>query len=163
MTERLTVTDIAERVGVHKSTVSRQVRAWGLVGDDGLVDVAAYLARRDDTLNPAQQRKPAATPRAEGYSSASAREKAAKAELAEMQVQERRGELVPRAAIEATYGPLTRQLRDDLIAIPRDTVLDPVHATDTENAIIAALARFSDRVRAMLPATNDGGATPASA
>lgn len=147
MSERLTVTALAERAGVHKSTVSRQVRAWGLVGADGLIEVEAYVAKRQE-LDPALQRT-AKPEKAPGYASHKARNEAAKAELAELQLAERRGALILRSDVAPLIGGWSRQLRDELLAIPRDTVPDPVAAADCEAAINAAITRFADRVMAM--------------
>lgn len=51
---RLTITEIAAEIGVHKSTVSRQARAAGLVGPDGLVDIDQYRRLREG-LDPGLQ------------------------------------------------------------------------------------------------------------
>jgi DNA-binding MurR/RpiR family transcriptional regulator len=51
---RLTMTEVAAAVGVHKSTVSRQARAAGIVGADGKVDLDEYRAMRDG-LDPGLQ------------------------------------------------------------------------------------------------------------
>ena len=52
---RMTVTEIAAHVGVHKSTVSRQARAHNLVGADGRIDLSAYQALRANGLDPVMQ------------------------------------------------------------------------------------------------------------
>ena len=51
---RLTLTDVAAAVGVHKSTVSRQARRANIVGADGKVDLDEYRALREG-LDPGLQ------------------------------------------------------------------------------------------------------------
>ena len=55
---RLQGVQVARELGLNKSTVSRQARAWGLVGADGLIDLDQYRARRDADLNPLMSREP---------------------------------------------------------------------------------------------------------
>lgn len=167
---RLQMTEIAARLGVHKSTVSRQARRWGLVGEDGLVSLEAYQARRAADVDPALQTSgpgaaaaaeaPAPAPaRAEGpsFRAERARKEAAQAALAEIELARKRGALIERAAVAATLGPLLRRLRDDLVAVPREYVLDPAQAAQCENAIVGLLERVSTEI------LTDGGASAAAA
>ncbi|WP_203074633.1 hypothetical protein [Falsiroseomonas ponticola] len=163
--DKTTITEIARRIGVHKSTVSRQARAWGLVGRDGLVDFDAYQAHRAQGLDPALQTTGApsvehrvpeaedAAPAAPGREDASPTlvaertlKLAAERQLAEIELKVRRGELVERKAVAAVLVPWVRELRDALMAVPRDHVLDPVQASACEDALSAELLRFSERL-----------------
>lgn len=99
---RLTITEVAAIVGVHKSTVSRQARAAQLVGADGLVDLDAYKALRSTGLDPSlQPREKAAPAVADGpnYNAVRARREAAEAALAEMRLAQKRGETVSVSAV----------------------------------------------------------------
>ena len=64
---------------------------------------------------------------------------------------------MPRTPLAATWAPHIRQLRDELLAAPRDTVLDPVQAADCEGRIAAALEAFSARLGQAAMETDDGG------
>lgn len=101
---RMTITAIAAAVGVHKSTVSRQARQGGLVGADGLVDLDQYRALRagglDPALQPAAPRAPVAfDPDAPVLAAERARKMAADAQLAELELQRRRGDIFPREIV----------------------------------------------------------------
>jgi DNA-binding MurR/RpiR family transcriptional regulator len=127
---RLTITDLAKAVGVHKSTVSRQTRRLGLVGADGLVDLEEYRAARAD-LDPALQTTggtgPArvAPPRSSGGLAVERERKmAADAAMAELALARERGRLVDRAAVEAAVEDLARRMRDRVLAVPREVAGD---------------------------------------
>jgi len=55
MTELVSVSEAARRLGINKSTVSRQVRQLGQARPDGKVDLAAYTKAREG-LNPLMAR-----------------------------------------------------------------------------------------------------------
>lgn len=117
---RLSLTDIAARCSVHKSTVSRQARAAGLVGEDGKVDLAAYQALRSG-LDPAFQTSPASVPltKTDEMSEERLRQLAANREKAEIELAIRKGELVPLAEVAGEQEDVFRQLRDALMQLPR--------------------------------------------
>lgn len=163
--DKTTITEIARRIGVHKSTVSRQARAWKLVGRDGLVDFDAYQEHRAKGLDPALQTAPAPlvehrVPEAEeGLGAAQGRDEggptlhaervlkmAAERERAQIDLRVRKGELVERAAVAAVLMPWIRELRDAILGVPRDHVLDPVQASACEEALTAELRKFSERL-----------------
>ena len=79
---------------------------------------------------------------------------AAQAERAELDLLERRGELIPRSIVAETLSPVLRKLRDDLVGIPRDIVADSEQADQCEAAIAAALERAATEI------LNHGGAQP---
>jgi hypothetical protein len=155
---RLNCTDLAAVAGVHKSTVSRQARAAGLVGRDGLIDQDAYLALRADGLDPALQTTGRAAP-AEDDGGLMARERARKmaadAQLAELTLEQRRGDLIPRARVAAVLGPAARRLRDRLCQVARDAVRDDADRAACDAAIHGAIETFSEEMMA------DGGGAAA--
>jgi phage terminase Nu1 subunit (DNA packaging protein) len=124
---------IARDVGVHKSTVSRQARAAGLVGEDGLVDLDAYIRLRATGLDPAlqttgRQARPAedmlddlAGP---NLAAERARKMAADAQLAELALARQRGEVIEAAAVARETEDLARRLRTRLLLIPREVAHD---------------------------------------
>ena len=121
------MTAIAQAVGVNKSTVSRQARAWGLVGEDGLVDLDAYRGARSAGVDPALQTTgspillPASAP-ADGDAPQLAQERirklAAEAQLAELSLARQRGEVLERQAVERATEDLSRSLRNRVLMVP---------------------------------------------
>ncbi|MBS7789264.1 hypothetical protein KTR66_04625 [Roseococcus sp. SDR] len=143
---RLTITEIASRVGVHKSTVSRQARARGLVGEDGKVDLEEYQALRQTDLDPALQTTGAARPSevtkvlsGPQLSVERTRKLAADAERAEIELKARKAELVSAAETAAAEEDVWRTVRDKFMAAPRawaDSLLEV-----TEPAVMEARLR----------------------
>lgn len=127
---RLTITEIAGRVGVNKSTVSRQAARFNLKGDDGLVDLDQYLAIRATGLDPLLQPegRSSATPADAGDSADLAAERARKmradADRAELDLARTRGELLDKARAERAYEDAARRLRDAVMQVPRDIAAD---------------------------------------
>jgi len=125
---RMTITATAGEVGVHKSTVSRQCRAAGLVGADGLVEIEDYRRLRAGGLDPALQttgrqanrQAPAAAfdPDAPVLAAERARKMAADAQLAELELLRKRGESLPRDLVagraQAVYERANALLADEL-------------------------------------------------
>jgi hypothetical protein len=150
---RLTITEIASRVGVHKSTVSRQARARGLVGEDGKVDLDQYQALRQTDLDPALQTTGTARPRslvidpdAPQLAVERARKLAAEAERAEIELKARKGKLVSADDVASAEEDVWRTVRDKLMGAPRawaDDLLDV-----TEPSVMEA--RLRRRFNAML-------------
>lgn len=144
---RLSITDIAARVGVHKSTVSRQARANGLVGPDGKVDLAEYQRLRDTSLDPGLQT--GATPVGQlpvdldgpVLAAERALKLAADRERAQIELAARKGELVPAADVASAEEDVWRTVRDKLMGAPRawaDQLLEV-----TEPAVMEARLRRS--------------------
>jgi phage terminase Nu1 subunit (DNA packaging protein) len=122
---RLTVTALAGRAGVHKSTVSRQARAWGMVGADGLIDEDAYLAARATGLDPALQTTGADAPaESSDLIAERTRKMAADAKLSELALARQSGELLDRAAVERATEDRARSLRNRLLMVPRAVAAD---------------------------------------
>jgi DNA-binding MurR/RpiR family transcriptional regulator len=150
---RLSITDVAARAGVHKSTVSRQARGAGLVGPDGKVDLEEYLALRRTGLDPSLQPmgKASAPMVADGpnYNAERAKREAAEAALAEMKLAQRRGELVAVQAVEqaaasafgramARFGEVWPEIAIDL-AMMTDPAAIAQRLTDEQRRVMAAL------------------------
>jgi AcrR family transcriptional regulator len=145
---RLSITDIAARVGVHKSTVSRQARAHGLVGADGKVDLADYQKLRDTSLDPGLQTSSGASggllpADLDGPVLAAERalKLAADRERAQIELAARKGELVPAADVASAEEDVWRTVRDKLMGAPRawaDQLLDV-----SEPAVMEARLRRS--------------------
>lgn len=100
---RLTITEIAAEVGVHKSTVSRQVRKAGLVGDDGKVELDEYRSLRDGLDPGLQTTGQAPAPVASHQVLAAVRERklAVEAEAKELALAKLKGELIEIRAVDA--------------------------------------------------------------
>jgi hypothetical protein len=89
------------------------------------------------------------------FASQRARMVAAQAERAELDLMERRGELIQRTVVADVVGGALRKLRDDLVGVPRDIIIDPGQAAQCEEAITAALERASVEI------LSHGGGSPA--
>ena len=162
---RLTITQIAARVGVHKSTVSRQARAHGLVGADNLVDLAEYESLRAGGLDPLLQTtgRAAAQPRGDSAEPSDlvaerTRKMAADAEAAEIALRRMKAELLDRGAVVAAVEDYGRRLRDRVLAIPRAKANDCAMAGDEiaiEGILTMALRSAFEETR--LELLNDGG------
>jgi phage terminase Nu1 subunit (DNA packaging protein) len=141
---RMTVTEIAAHVGVHKSTVSRQARSHSLVGADGKIDLAQYQALRASGLDPVMQTSgPAAMPAGDAESGLAAerlRKMAADAQLAELELGRQQKKLLEAARVEAEHEDLTRKLRDRLLQIPQEVAADCARLGD-EIAIQATITQ----------------------
>lgn len=89
------------------------------------------------------------------YAANRARKTLADAAKAELDLAERRGQLVERSAISATLAPLFRRLRDELVMVPQQVISDAEVASRCEEALSTALEKFSSEILA------HGGAGPA--
>lgn len=165
---RMSITQLAEQVGVHKSTVSRQVKAARLRGADGLVDLDAYQALRTNGLDPALQTTGRLPREPSGDASgdlaiARTRKMEADAALSELELARTRGELVDARAVEAAYEDTFRRLRDRLLIVPREVAGDCARLGDEiaiegrmTQALKTALADFARDLQETAP--NAGGA-----
>jgi phage terminase Nu1 subunit (DNA packaging protein) len=132
--------------------VSRQVRAAGLVGADGLVELEDYRALRGG-LDPALQTTGKAAPRpppaafdpdAPVLAAERARKMAADAQLAELALAKQRGEVLDRDDVQRAQEDLARNLRTRLLMIP-DQVAHELALLPDEAAIRAHLTLALDR------------------
>jgi phage terminase Nu1 subunit (DNA packaging protein) len=157
----VTFAAFAALIGKSRPYVSKLV-ALGRIREPALTadrKIIPDLARQQiaEMADPARAKAGQATGDADGtYASNRARLAAAQAERAEMEVQERRGELLPRGAIVETFGPLLRKLRDDILNVPRDVLADPDQADQCETALAAVLERTASEI------LSHGAAAPAA-
>lgn len=100
---RLTITEVAAAIDVHKSTVSRQARKFGLVGEDGLVDLDEYKRAReglDPGLQTTGRQAGTVVPR-QVLADARTRKMTAEAEARELDLARRKGELIDTRSVDA--------------------------------------------------------------
>lgn len=166
----MTMTAIAAELGVNKSTVSRQAHAWGIVGPDKMVNIEEYKRRRAGDLDPAlQTRGPAAGGQLNlgaqqqddsEFQRERTRKMAADAARADLELQVRRGELVPRTVVAGVIGPAARQLRERLVEVARDHISD-----DAERARVTDLIDdvFEQFARETIDAGGAGDRPPVAA
>jgi hypothetical protein len=162
--EGLTFAAFAQVIGKSRPYVSKLV-AQGVITARSLTAdrrIIADRAQEDIAANadPARTRHLAPSQDSDvTYARQRARKTAAEAERAEIELQARKGELVERSIIATTLSPQVRELRDAILAAPRDTVLDPVQAADCEAALVAALTQFCGRLSAVSETVDHGGAS----
>lgn len=162
----LTFAAYAERIGKSRPYVSKlvaqgRITARAMTADRKIIPALADedIARGADPARSAAPVLPVADDAT--YARQRARKAAADAETAEIELQVLKGDLIRRSIVSQTIAPWIRELRDNILGVPRDTVLDPVQAADCEAALARALAEFSARLAAM-ETTSDGGAAAAA-
>lgn len=162
---RLTITEIAGHVGVHKSTVSRQVAAHGLKGADGRVDLDKYLALRAGGLDPALQTTGTAAigggDAETGLAAERLRKMAADAQLAELTLARQKGEVLDAQQVEAQQEDIARRVRDRIQQVPREIAADCARLSDEiaiEATMALALRRALNGLTEELTADAAGGA-----
>lgn len=162
---RLTITEIAGHVGVHKSTVSRQVAAHGLKGADNKVDLEQYLALRARGLDPALQTTGSVAigggDAETGLAAERLRKMAADAQLAELALARQKGEVLDAGQVEAQHEDLARQVRDRILQVPREVAADCARLSDEiaiEASMTMALRRALDGLSKEFTADAGGAA-----
>lgn len=152
---RLTLTQLADRVGVHISTISRAVSAGRVdVGPDGLVDEAGGVAQFNQNRRRRRARRadPELATLAEpagvvgsstAFWDAKTRRETAEASLAELKEAEQRGDLVRRAVVERELAAVLVALRESLEALADR--LSALMAAETDAAACRALLRNEHR------------------
>lgn len=166
MSDIVTVTEAARRLGVDKALVSRQVKKFGLMGEGKRFSFAAYEQARARGLNPLMRRdRPLddgllsrvetvstdASPTVEpspSVVSAVAEHKNLQAELLRLQIARQRGELVSRAEVDEAYMTAGRAVRDAMLALPARVAQEIVGMTDP----IAVKRVLDQRVREAMDA-----------
>lgn len=145
---RLSCADIARAVGVHKSTVSRQVRAAGLVGADGLIDLDTYRALRTGldpglqttgTAAPLPRHRLPADPDAPILAEERAGKLAADRQLAELSLARQRAEVLDAREVAAAQEDMARAFRQAVLMVPRQVAAELARLPD-ESAIAKHLA-----------------------
>jgi phage terminase Nu1 subunit (DNA packaging protein) len=137
-------TILAARWGLTPGRVSHCVKAGMPVRPDGLVDVDQAEAWRLENVDLA--RADGADP---ALVEARLRKMQADAATAELALAERRGDLVRKGDIAPVLVAAIQELRDAIISVPRDHVTDPVEVVACEEAIVAVLTAFSERLDGM--------------
>lgn len=141
---------------VSPSTISRQFGA-GLFTNYGtesapLLSLAEVEQKRASGLNPAQQRRaPSSRPAkaGDGYHSARAEREQAAAAIAKLDLAERLGELLPRAAVEDAYADLGRKVREATTQMVRKAVPELEQIEGTEARIAHLTARLESCLTAL--------------
>ena len=135
----------AEHRGCSQAYISKLIRLGKLEAPALLPDGRINVALADQMMGtePDAAEATAGGPR---YAQERARREAAQAERAEIELRQLKGELIERSAVAQTLGPWLRQLRDDVLGVPRDTVLDPLSAADCEAGLVAVFAAFSAKL-----------------
>jgi len=106
----VTATEAARRLGLNQSTVSRQIVAWEIPREsDGRFEFEAYASKRQGDLQVAKR---------SDYSAAKAGHEDIRRQLAEMELAERRGELLRREDVAADGTETAQQLKSALLALP---------------------------------------------
>jgi len=183
----VTVTEAAKRLGVNKSTVSRQVKKLQLAGADGRFSYAAYLAQRGTDLNPLMARRngafgpeafagdaeagelpigggPAPAP-ANALGRAHTAEKAVRARLLQVQLDEKLGKLCDRRGVydagQAAAHELVqllegrrRRLAEMTAGMTDPTEIEVLLARE-DAEMLAALARTLAKAHAVRKDTDD--------
>ena len=166
----VTVTEAARRLGVDKALVSRQVRRFGLMGEDKRFSMSAYEAARARGLNPLMRRdrpidagmlahvepvssdaSPAAAPTS-SVVSAVMEHKQLQAEMLRLQIARERGELVERSEVDAAYMTAGRALRDAMLALPARVAQEVVGLTDVVEVRRVLDARVREALDALATA-----------
>lgn len=155
----LTFEAFARQIGKSRPYVSKLVAA-GRIRPPALTadrKIIADLAKEQiaEGADPARGPAGVVAEKDGTYAKQRARKTAADAELAELDLAKRRGELIERSAVAEALSPLLRKLRDDLVGVPRDIVIDPEQAACCEEAIAAVLDRTATEIMSY------GGASPA--
>lgn len=156
-----TMAAFAVRVGKSRPYISK-LKAQGVITSRAFADDGRIIPRQALADIAANTLAPSRTVSAEAsdatYARQRARKTAADAERAEVELRARKGELLDRAIIAPTLSPWVRELRDDVLAAPRDTILDPVQAADCEARLAEVFAAFTARLTAFVETPNHGGA-----
>lgn len=157
------VSEAAAQLGLNKSTVSRQVKAFAATGllavNGGKFDLDAYRDARRGGTNPLKARNrdgelgyepslaeasgetpPAGAPRVGSLGLAQAAEKAIGARLKQLELAKRLGKVVDRASVDAAGAELAVLLRDGLRGRNR-RIAESVAAVNDPNEIEALLDR----------------------
>lgn len=160
--EALTFAAFAVRIGKSRPYVSKlvadgRITAQALTPDRKIIP---SVAEADMAANLTSGRAPGALPVSDDttYAKQRARKTAADAELAEIDLRVRKGELIERSLVSSALAPAVRELRDALLGVPRDKVLDPVEADACEAELANVLDAFSSKLARLAQEKSDGGA-----
>jgi len=147
MADRIIRAEYARRRGVTRAAVTKAVDTGRIsIGDDGLLDPEVADAEWDANTNPDQALRnkgagaaPAIDPAAKRWQDARARREERLADLAELDLQERRGELIHKGSVRKSLRAKVVQVRESL-----DSMADrlaPLLAAEADIAKVRALIR----------------------
>lgn len=138
MPRKMTVAEIAKRDHISRQAVEKKVRRRNIRRDaSGRVDVALFDRRTPET-------EPAT------ISSARRRYWAAKADLAAMEAQERKGKLITTESVERVLVNMAIAIKTDMLAIPNALAPElvglstPEIAVKLRTAIVDALRHLAE-------------------
>lgn len=154
---------------VHASTISRQLGA-GLFTNYGtttapLLSLAEVTQARAEHLNPAQQRQ---SPRRggrkpdDGYHSARASKEQTAAKIAELDLAERMGQLLPRDQVEDAFADMGRKTREAMTQMARRVMSEIEQAEGTEAKIAVLTQAIEGRLTALATEFDARGDTAGS-
>lgn len=157
--------DFAAHIGVNRSHVTQLKNADRLIMQDGKVDVEASIKRIDDTKDPAkegvakrhqqersqkEQEKTEKAPSASGtgsrFQSAKARREEANAELTEIELQTKRGQLLIADEAKLAVADGDAVIRNRLESLP--DILAPQLAAETDEQKIRSM--LMDHIESLL-------------
>lgn len=155
---------------VSASTISRQLGAglftnWGTESLP-LISLTEVRAKREQNLSPAQQRRPAerAAKRDDGgYHSARAAREQAAAQIAQLDLAERLGQLLRRDQVEDEHATLGRATREALTQMARRVMpaIDQAEGTEAKIAVLTqAIEAELNRLADGYEAEGDGTGPP---
>jgi hypothetical protein len=137
--------------GVSRSAVAKAVADGRIVLIDGRIDPTIADAQwktntraRSDVRSHGKSEQPDATTGG-SYGTARARRELAEASLAEIQLAEKRGELINRAGVEMAIETGFRQIRDSVMAAPDRMTFDTATRAIVRDGLRAA---FDDAAKA---------------
>jgi len=166
--EPVTFGRFAELLGKSRPYVSG-LKAKGVIhgaafSPDGRIYPAIARQQMAQAADPARA-APARTLLSPGegtYAAARERKTRAEAERAEIELQVRKGELVSRGRVSEVLMPVLREMRDAVLDVPRDALVDPVLESEVRAALTRALDEFATRIARTAAEMTDGGAAPAA-
>jgi hypothetical protein len=157
--------DFAAHIGVNRSHITQLKNAGRLVMQDGKVDVEASIKRIDDTKDPAkegvakrhqqersqkEQEKTEKAPIASGsgsrFQSAKARREEANAELTEIDLQTKRGQLLIADEVKLAVADGDTVIRNRLESLP--DILAPQLSAETDEQKIRSM--LMDHIESLL-------------
>jgi hypothetical protein len=144
---RLRGNEVAQALGIHKATVSRQARAWGLLGADKTIDLDEYRARRERELNPlmAREAEQPAAPPAGSVQLAAADLKRTQSALLQLKLDREAGKQFSAEDVLSAVGEAGGLLRALLGAVPAKLAVELARSTDPDE-IERTLATALDQV-----------------
>lgn len=160
----LTQAEYARHRGVSRNAVARAIKEGRIVLIDGRIDPAIADAQWQANTRPrSDARSPGGGDHADArgtFGTARTRRELAEASLAEIQLAEKRGELINRAGVEMALETCIRRLRDGVMSAPDRMALDHVTRAKVLDGLRAA---FDDAIKTFGPLPGNTPSDEASA